>query len=84
MAKPKGIKVGAKVRLAEDFPPGTSQRSTFTVIVVQDEAGKRIGVEGPSTMDSGHECDGACELGRGWWTTEESLRSVDGEAVDDE
>ena len=32
MAKPKGIKVGAKVRLAEDFPPGTSQRSTFTVI----------------------------------------------------
>jgi hypothetical protein len=84
MAKPKGIKVGSKVRLNEDFPADTSNRTTFTVVVVQDEDGKRIGLEGPSTMTTGHECDGACELGRGWWTHEDSLRAVDGETVDDE
>lgn len=84
MAKPKGITKGSKVRLAEDFPPGTSQRTTFTVVAVQDEPGKRIGLEGPTTMDSGHDCDGVCEQGRGWWVTEESLRAVDGEVVDDE
>lgn len=75
------IKTGQKVRIIIDPPPGGSVEGT--VRVVQDEPGKKIGVELDHFTDYAHSLDGLVEektdpvrkitIGKGWWTLEKNL-----------
>jgi len=82
------VKKGQKVRLADDFPPGTGARSQFTVVKVfpadEEHAGKRVALEGSTKMTSGHECDGLVEPGRGWWAHPDNIISTEDDESDDE
>lgn len=76
------LKVGDKVRILIDTPTG--EPVTGTVKVVQDEPGKKIGVELNEFVKSGHSLDGLLEkekvdastghrFGKGWWTLEDNV-----------
>ena len=77
------IKVGDRVRVLIDTPEGTPVDGT--VVVVQDKAGKHIGVQFDNFVAGGHECDGAVDektksdpvtgvtYGKGWFTREENV-----------
>lgn len=76
---------GDRVSILVDTPEG--RPLTGTVLVVQDEAGKRVGVELDDYTVYGHSLDGRVDereqgdgqpvVGKGWWTTEENVQKLD-------
>ena len=81
----KSIKEGDRVTILIDTPEGHPVKGT--VRVVQDEAGKKVGVELDDYMVYGHSLDGLVDereqdgdlpvVGKGWWTTEENVKVED-------
>lgn len=76
---------GDRVTVLTDTPEG--HPVTGTVVVVQDEAGKRVGVELDDYTVYGHSLDGRVDereqggdqpvVGKGWWTTEENVQKLE-------
>lgn len=79
------VSEGDRVTVLTDTPEG--HPVTGTVRVVQDEAGKRVGVELDDYTVYGHSLDGLVDereqgdgqpvVGKGWWTTEENVQKLD-------
>lgn len=77
------LKVGDKVRVLIDTPEGVPANGT--VVVVQDEAGKKVGVQLDNYVLGGHSLDNKLDekektdpatgstFGKGWWTLEENV-----------
>lgn len=79
------FKAGDKVRLLFGSPTGEPLEAT--VKVVQDEVGKKIGLEFDSLQPYGHSLDGLVEeredpsgqgptVGKGWWVTEDDIEKL--------
>lgn len=76
---------GDRVTILTGTPEG--HPVTGTVVVVQDEAGKRVGVELDDYTVYGHSLDGRVDereqggdqpvVGKGWWTTFEDVQKLD-------
>lgn len=72
---------GDRVTILVDTPQGHPVKGT--VKVVQDEAGKQVGVELDDYAVYGHSLDGLVDereqgdgqpvVGKGWWTTEDKV-----------
>lgn len=72
---------GDRVTVLVDTPQGYPVKGT--VKVVQDEAGKQVGVELDDYTVYGHSLDGLVDereqgdgqpvVGKGWWTTEDKV-----------
>lgn len=79
------VQEGDRVTVLTDTPEGHPVQGT--VVVVQDEAGKRVGVELDDYTVYGHSLDGRTDereqgegqpvVGKGWWTTEENVQKLD-------
>lgn len=75
------LKVGDRVTVLVGTPEG--HPVTGTVKVVQDEPGKKVGVELDEYTVYGHSLDGLVDereqgndlpvVGKGWWTTEDNV-----------
>lgn len=75
------LNIGQRVRVIIDPPGGTPVESV--VRVIQDEPGKKVGVELDHLTDGAHSLDGQVEertdpvrgitVGKGWWTVAENL-----------
>ncbi len=75
------VNVGDKVTILVNTPEGHPVHGT--VLVVQDEPGKHIGVELDEYALYGHSLDGRVDereqggglpvVGKGWWTREEEV-----------
>lgn len=75
------LKVGDHVRLIIDPPNGVVCEGT--VRVIQDQPGKRVGIELDHFTDYAHSLDGLVEervdesrgltVGKGWWTLPENV-----------
>jgi preprotein translocase subunit YajC len=75
------LKVGDKVTILVGTPEDRPVHGT--VKVVQDETGKKVGVELDEYTVYGHSLDGVVDereqgdglpvVGKGWWTTEENV-----------
>lgn len=85
MSNKAEIKVGDRVDILADIPH--SGYFSGTIKVIQDEPGKKIGVELDRPAINGHSLDGRLEkervdavsgsrMGRGWWTVEENLSII--------
>lgn len=75
-----GVNEGDRVTILTDTPEGVPVKGT--VKVVQDEAGKRVGVELDEYTPYAHSLDGRVDereqgdgpvIGKGWWTTPENV-----------
>lgn len=94
MADYDDLYVGAKVECMVDNPddnPDIVQGSSGTVCVVDDGA-PRIGVEWDFQLEGGHNCNGRCKQGYGWYVDISDVRvveqistefEVDGAAIDE-
>lgn len=79
------VQEGDRVTVLTGTPEG--HPVTGTVRVLQDEAGKKVGVELDDYTLYGHSLDGRVDereqgadqpvVGRGWWTTEEDVQKLD-------
>lgn len=75
------LKEGDRVTILVDTPEGHPVKGT--VRVVQDKAGKTVGVELDDYTVYGHSLDGLVDereqgsglpvVGKGWWTTEDNV-----------
>jgi len=75
------LKVGDKVTILVGTPQNTPINGT--VKVVQDEVGKKVGVELDEYTVYAHSLDGLVDereqgnglpvVGKGWWTTEDNI-----------
>jgi hypothetical protein len=75
------VEVGDRVTILVDTPEGHPIKGT--VVVVQEEAGKNVGVELDDYTIYGHSLDGLVDereqgnglpiVGKGWWTREENV-----------
>jgi hypothetical protein len=75
------VQVGDRVTILVDTPEGHPVKGT--VVVVQEEAGKQIGVELDEYALYGHGLDGLVDereqggglpvVGKGWWTLEDNV-----------
>lgn len=75
------LKEGDRVTILVDTPEGHPVKGT--VRVVQEEAGKKVGVELDDYTVYGHSLDGLVDereqgsglpvVGKGWWTTEDNV-----------
>lgn len=75
------LKEGDRVTILVDTPEGHPVKGT--VRVVQDEVGKKVGVELDDYTLYAHSLDGLVDereqgenlpvVGKGWWTTEENV-----------
>jgi len=84
MAEKTTVKVGDKVTIITNTPEGHPVKGT--VVVVQDEAGKQIGVELDEFTLYAHSLDGKTEereqgdglpvVGKGWWTTQDRIEKL--------
>lgn len=80
------LKVGDKVRILIDSPTGDPVEGV--VKVVQDEVGKKVGVELNEYTKYGHSLDGLLKdlekvdpatgqrYGKGWWTLEANVEKM--------
>jgi len=82
------LKVGDKVNILVDTPQGVPVSGV--VKVVQEEAGKTIGVELDEYTPYAHSLDGLVDereqpgaaeqnlpvVGKGWWTTEDNVEKL--------
>lgn len=78
------FKEGDRVRVFIDPPADVPQEATIKV--VQDEAGKKIGIELDHFVDGAHSLDGVVEervdnvrgmtVGKGYWTLPENIEKV--------
>lgn len=76
-----GVQEGDRVTILVDTPEGHPVKGT--VRVVQDEPGKKVGVELDDYTVYAHSLDGLVDereqgeglpvVGKGWWATEENL-----------
>lgn len=83
--KEASLAVGDRVTILVNTPEG--HPVTGTVKVVQDEAGKQIGVELDDYTLYGHSLDGLVDereqgnglpvVGKGWWATEENVQKLE-------
>lgn len=79
------LKEGDRVNVLVDTPEGHPVKGT--VKVVQDEVGKKVGVELDDYTVYGHSLDGQVDereqggglpvVGKGWWTTEDNVEKID-------
>lgn len=79
------LAVGDRVSILVDTPEGHPIKGT--VRVVQDEVGKKVGVELDDYTVYGHGLDGLVDereqgeglpvVGKGWWTLEENVQKLD-------
>jgi len=75
------VEVGDRVTILVDTPEGHPIKGT--VVVVQEEAGKNVGVELDDYTIYGHSLDGLVDereqgnglpiVGKGWWTREANV-----------
>ena len=75
------LQEGDRVTILVDTPEGHPVKGT--VRVVQEEAGKQVGVELDDYTIYGHSLDGLVDereqgnglpvVGKGWWTTEDNV-----------
>ena len=75
------LELGQRVKIIIDPPNGEAAEGI--VRVIQEEPGKKVGVELDHFTDYAHSLDGRVEektdpvrgitLGKGWWTLEENL-----------
>ncbi len=75
------VQEGDRVTILVDTPEGHPVKGT--VVVVQDEVGKKVGVELDDYVVFGHSLDGLVDereqggdlpvVGKGWWTTEDNV-----------
>lgn len=79
------LRIGQRVRIVID-PPGQSSLAEGTIRVIQEEPGKKVGVELDRLTDYAHSLDGLVEervdsvrnitVGKGWWTLEEYVEII--------
>jgi hypothetical protein len=79
------LRIGQRVRIIID-PPGQAAMADGTVRVIQEEPGKKVGVELDRFADYAHSLDGLVEervdtnrnitVGKGWWTKEENVEVI--------
>lgn len=82
------VQEGDRVTILTDTPEGHPIKGT--VVVVQDEAGKKVGVELDEYTPYAHSLDGRVDereqgdglpvIGKGWWTTADKVM-VDNSSV---
>lgn len=75
------VKEGDRVTILVDTPEGRPVKGT--VVVVQDEVGKQVGVELDDYTAYAHSLDGLVDereqgsglpvIGKGWWTLEDNI-----------
>lgn len=79
------LQVGDRVRIIIGFPG--SEAPEGTIRVLQDEPGKKVGVELDRFVDYGHSLDLVLErervdeernvtVGKGWWTVPENVEKI--------
>lgn len=78
------LSVGDRVTILVGTPEGHPVQGT--VLVVQEEAGKKVGVELDEYTVYGHSLDGLVDereqggglpvVGKGWWTIEEDVEVI--------
>lgn len=85
MSKKPEFKKGDIVDIVADLPHAGYFRGT--IVIIQDEPGKKIGIELERPAMNGHSLDGMTDkervdpvsgtrMGRGWWAVAENLQLV--------